>query len=279
MKKFCLKETTVFSFLEENGYSRKKIKLLFRYQKVLVEDKIAKYDDKLFPSMKVEVLPFYKPIDSIDILFENKELIVVNKPAGLLTIATNKEKENTLYHLVLTYLKKKDKRNYLFVVHRLDKDTSGVVLFAKNRKLKDAFQANWNYLAKERIYLALVHGILPQKSGVIRQYLREGNMGMVSLTEKDYGKKAITSYKVLKKIQNDTFLEVSIQTGRKNQIRIAFSSIGHPLLGDKKYGKKDGAKRLYLHAFRLTVIHPFTHKKMIFSAKIPEEFDKILKKV
>ncbi len=279
MIEICKKEMSLFSFLEEKGFSHKKIKRLFQYQNVFVDGKLEKRDFMISPGMKVEIRPSYHTIDTMDILFEDKEIIVVNKRAGLLTISTSSEKEKTLYHMVSTYLKKKNKNNYLFVVHRLDRDTSGVVLFAKSRKIKDAFQKKWNDLAKERIYIALVHGHLDNKSGTITQYLRENKQGVVFTSNKEFGKFACTSYKVLKEYSHTTLLQISISTGRKNQIRIALTSIGHSIVGDKKYGSQDSFKRLCLHASKLNIIHPFTHRQMLFEAEVPKEFDKIGKTV
>lgn len=277
MKEFCKKDIAIFSYLEENGYSHKKIKRLFSYHRVLIDGRIARITDKVSLGMKIEILPLYKPIEDIEILFENKDILVLNKPSLLFTISTSLEKEKTLYHKAFTYLKRK--RESLFVVHRLDRDTSGIVLFAKNKKIKDAFQKNWNTLARSREYTALVSGHLEAKRGTICQYLAENKEHKVYVTTKEKGKLAITSYQVLKEYAHASLVSISIQTGRKNQIRVAFASLGNPIVGDKKYGKKDQAKRLYLHASRLVILHPFTKQNMVFEKDVVKEFDKIGKKV
>ena len=212
----------------------------------------------------------------LDIIYEDKELIVVNKPAKKLTIATNKEELNTLYHEVYEYVHKKNKRNRIFIVHRLDKDTSGVVLFSKNEKLKYLLQDNWNEITK-RSYLAIVEGIVKDK-GTVKSYLKETKTLLTYSSNKKDGKLAITEYEPITYHNKNTLLKINIKTGRKNQIRVHMKDIGHPIIGDKKYGsKKDLYKRMTLHAYELELIHPITKKKMVFTAKIPNCFNEFKK--
>lgn len=212
----------------------------------------------------------------LDIIYEDKELIVVNKPAKKLTIATNKEELNTLYHEVYEYVHKKNKRNRIFIVHRLDKDTSGVVLFSKNEKLKYLLQDNWNEITK-RSYLAIVEGIVKYK-GTVKSYLKETKTLLTYSSNKKDGKLAITEYEPISYHNKNTLLKINIKTGRKNQIRVHMKDIGHPIIGDKKYGsKKDLYKRMALHAYELELIHPITKKKMVFTAKIPNCFNEFKK--
>lgn len=210
----------------------------------------------------------------LDIVYEDKELIVVNKPSGLNTISTLKEKENTLYRKVSDYIKTKNKKSKVFIVNRLDRDTSGIVLFTKNQELKKLFQDNWNELAKSRNYVAVVEG-KTNTDGVIKSWLKETKTLLTysSKKEKD-GKLAITSYNKIKSNGKYTLVNIQIFTGRKNQIRVHFKDINHPIVGDKKYGSKVKGCRMMLHANKLEVYHPINQKLYIFETQIPKEFSK-----
>lgn len=211
--------------------------------------------------------------EKLDIIYEDKTMIVVNKPAHLLTIATSDEKINTLYHKVYEYEKKKHKNNKIFIVHRLDKDTSGIVLFAKNEKLKNALQKDWNDLAKVREYYAIVEGDVKKDKDIIKEYLWETKTLLTVRSSKEKGVLAITEYECLKRTKAHSILNINIKTGRKNQIRVAMQGINHPIIGDKKYGStKNPLRRLCLHASRLVIINPITHEEMEFVSKIPREF-------
>lgn len=211
--------------------------------------------------------------DKLDIIYEDKNMIVINKPAHLLTIGTDDEKYNTLYHKVYEYEKKKNKNNKIFIVHRLDKDTSGVILFAKNQKFKEELQNNWNELVHTREYLAIVEGKVKKHTDTIKQYIRDTKTLKTIVTNDKKDNLAITEYEVINGTKGFTKLKINIFTGRKNQIRVALASINHPVIGDKKYGStKNPLRRLCLHATRLVIINPLTKEKMEFNAKIPKEF-------
>lgn len=211
--------------------------------------------------------------DKLDIIYEDKELLVVNKPAHLLTIATEDERINTLYHKAYEYLKKKNKNNKIFIVHRLDKDTSGIVLFAKNAKLKELLQAHWNELAITREYLAIVEGYVEPVRMTIKEYLQETKTLLTYATSEKYGKEAITEYEVIKRNKACSILKINIKTGRKNQIRVAMQNIHHPIIGDKKYGStKNPLRRICLHATKLEIIHPINKKTYTFESRKPPEF-------
>lgn len=215
--------------------------------------------------------------EKIDIIYEDKDIIVVNKPAGLLTVSTDKEKEKTLFHKVYMYIKKKNKNNKVFIVHRLDKDTSGIVLFAKNESLKIKFQNDWDNLAKERKYIAIVHGKIEKKNGEIISWLKETKTLLTYSSNNGDGKKAITNYRLVSNNTNYSLLDIDIKTGRKNQIRVHMKDIGHSIIGDSKYGIKDKFKRMYLHAYKLSIIHPVTKKLFEFETDIPLEFINLIK--
>ena len=208
---------------------------------------------------------------NIDILYEDKDIIVINKPCGLLSISNSKEKELTAFKLVREYIRSLNPKLYLFVIHRLDEETSGVLMFAKNEKTKKLFQDNWNDIVKKRIYLAQVEGTIPNE-GKFHTYLKENKLGKVYSSKVKTGKEAITLYKVLKKFKDKTLVEVNILTGRRNQIRVHFSENGNPIIGDKKYGSKVKSNRMMLHASKLELIDPRTNKLLTISAKTPEEF-------
>lgn len=266
----------LFSFLREKlvGKSKNNVKSLLTRQMVLVNNKvITKYDYVLSLDDKVSIrntLLTSNLIGDIKIIYEDKDIIVVDKPSGILTIATEKDndKENNLYSALSKYVKKKNGNGKIFIVHRLDKDTSGVVLFAKNQNIKMLLQDNWNDIAT-RIYYAVVIGNTNDK-GTIKSYLKENkSLFTYSTNEKD-GKLAITHYEKVKANDKYSLLKIKIDTGRRNQIRVQLSDIKHPILGDNKYGVKDkNTKRLMLHAYSLDIINPVTKKKMHFESKVP----------
>lgn len=210
----------------------------------------------------------------LTILYEDRDILVVDKTNGLLTISTEGEKEKTAYFLLTDYVRKGNikSKNRIFIVHRLDRDTSGILVFAKTEKVKRYLQDEWQEFNKT--YIAIVHGKLEEKEGVITSYLVENSAHrMYSVNDPEKGKLAKTGYKLMKETSQYSLLEINLFTGRKNQIRIHFAENGHPVVGDKIYGKADkGIKRLALHSASLTILHPFTKEKMIFEAPVPLYF-------
>ena len=202
--------------------------------------------------------------DKLKILYEDKYLIIVSKPHNMLTISTDKEKENTLYNRVSLYVKKQHKSNKIFIVHRLDKDTSGIVVFAKSTLVKQQLQNNWDNVIRK--YVALVEGKI-EKSDIIKNYLAETKTLQTYITnDKKIGKLAITKYKPIKVENNSTLIDLEILTGRKNQIRVHMASIKHPIIGDKKYGStKNPYRRLCLHAYYIEFMHPILKKIIIIN--------------
>lgn len=281
---YIVKESMILiDFLEQVlKKTHKDAKKLLTNKQITVNNKVvSKYNMPLLVNDIVIINKFNNNnMDSkVEILYEDKNIIVVNKPSSLLTISTENEKEKTLYHLVSEYVKKTNKNNKIFVVHRLDKDTSGIVLFAKNEKVKNLYQNAWDELVLYRGYVAILEGRLQNYRGKIMQYLKEDkDTFRVYTTNKNDGKKALTLYKVLKVNEKYTLVDVEIKTGRKNQIRVAFSSLGYPVLGDQKYGSQDKSlKRLGLHAYKLIIVNPLNKRKMDFEIKIPDEFYKKVK--
>ncbi len=213
------------------------------------------------------------------ILYEDIDIIVIDKTAGLLTMGTDREKEKTAYFMLNDYVKKGNSRsrNRIFIVHRLDRDTSGLLVFAKNEKAKRYLQDNWEGFDKK--YIAVVHGVFQEKKGTITSYLAENKSYRVySVTDPEKGKFSKTGYQVIKESEKYSLLEITLFTGRKNQIRVHLSEKGHPVAGDKIYGEKDkSVKRLALHSASLKIIHPFSHKEMVFKSEIPPYFKTLVK--
>lgn len=212
--------------------------------------------------------------DRPDIIYEDKELIVINKPAGLLSVATDIPGKSTAWRQVTDYLQIRNKRARAQVVHRLDRDTSGVLLFAKNESLKLAFQENWNELVTCRGYTAVVEGRPERAEGTIRTFLLENRAHMVySAPERKGGKEAITHYQAMETRKGYTLMDIHIDTGRKNQIRVHMAELGCPVVGDKKYGNgADPLRRLGLHAGKLELRHPKTGQLLCFEAPLPAGF-------
>jgi len=210
----------------------------------------------------------------LSILYEDNDILVVNKVSGLLTVSTDKANENTAYYLLNNYVRKGNQKskNRIFIVHRLDKDNSGIIVFAKNENAKRYLQDEWQKFKKK--YYTVLNGTLSKKEGVITSYLVENSIHkMYSVNDPEKGKLAKTWYKVLKESKKYSLLEIDLLTDRKNQIRVHFSEKGCPVAGDKMYGTKEkGIKRLALHAALLTIIHPETKKQMTFETKVPGYF-------
>ncbi len=260
--------------------SKKTIKNYIKNKMVKVNDKVItnssyplKDNDKIEISYSKKVIPDY----NLDILYEDEYLIAINKPCGLLSISNEKEKIVTAYRMVSDYVKHNSNHKYIFVVHRLDQDTSGILMFSKNEKIRDKMQDNWNTTTKKRGYIAIVDGML-KGSGTKRSYLMEDRNQFVYSSKNNHGKEAITHYSVIKNNNNYSLVQVFIDTGRRNQIRVHLSEMGYPIVGDKKYKcKTNPIKRLCLHANILEFIHPVSKKLIHIESDIPKEFNKVIK--
>lgn len=260
--------------------SRNSVKSILARGQVKVDDYIVtQFNYVLYPGQTVHILKNKAAIREstligLKILHEDDDLIIVQKDAGLLSVASEKEKKMTAHHQLMMYVKNERHTNKVYVVHRLDKDTSGVMMFAKHEHVKRALQTNWRDMVKKRSYMALVEGHVDKESGTITSWLRESKTHVVysSHTPHD-GLHAVTHYKKVQANMNYSLLEVELETGRKNQIRVHMQDIGHPVVGDKKYGStKNVIRRLGLHAKALEFIHPTTKKRLRFEADIPPSF-------
>lgn len=209
----------------------------------------------------------------IELIYEDEDFIAIDKPAGLLAVESDNEREETAYNYVLEYLQATSKQARPFIIHRIDKETSGVLVFAKNPKVHSALRLNWNELVSAREYMAVVEGKMPEKSGKLVNYLALNQNNLVFVTNDNTKQKAITNYEVIRENKELSLLKVLIDTGRKNQIRVQLNHLGHPIVGDEKYGYNlNPLKRLGLHASYLEFKHPFTDKVLQIRAKTPGTF-------
>lgn len=284
--RFKVTENTLlqeFLLNQKTDYNLKKIKAFLKYKAVTVNGvKTSKYNYELKKGDEVIIhldqkytkeLPF-------DLIYEDEDFIVINKPSGLLSVSTDDKVEKNVFKLVREYYWKKNPKGKIYVVHRLDKDTSGVLILAKNEILKNKLQDKWNELVTRRSYVAVVEGTNMKSGGTLTSYLMETKDGKVySTNDTEQGKLAVTKYKVKKETKPYTLLAVNIETGRKNQIRVHLSELGYPIIGDKKYGSKENPiKRLGLHADVIEFIHPINKKKYKFEAVVPIKFTSLLRK-
>ena len=268
------KECELLEFLLETfkSQSRNSVKSLLSSHRVSIDGApVSQFNFKLYPEDTIIVSnsPIKKKTRSrLPIIYEDDDIIVINKPSGLLSIASDNEKSSTAYRMLSDYVQQKDKHNRVFVVHRLDEDTSGVFMIAKNVKIQQALQD------KKRGYFAIVEGVMEKSSGTIKTYLKKNSQNLMYSSRKaGDGQLAITHYKVMKTNGTYSLLDVNIDTGRKNQIRVHLGEMGHYIIGDDKYGKPaNPIKRLGLHAYELDLIHPFTGKLMKFTSPMPKEF-------
>jgi 23S rRNA pseudouridine1911/1915/1917 synthase len=212
------------------------------------------------------------------VLFEDRDILVVDKPPGLLTMATDSEKTRTAYFILTDYVRKgySKSRNRIFIVHRLDRDASGILVFAKSMEAKLRLQGQWN--ETEKRYLAVVHGRCERKAETITTYLAENKAHVVySTSDNAKGKLSRTAYRALKQTKDYTLLEVDLLTGRKHQIRVHLAGIGHPIVGDRKYGKGDsGRTRLALHARSMAFKHPISGERLTFETNVPAYFNQLV---
>ena len=278
-------EATLLPFLFEllKEQSKTSVKALLSHGQIWVNQQATtQFDTPLHAGDVVTIsynrrkVVFNNPL--LNIIYEDDSVIVVNKREGLLSVSTAKVRERTAFHILSDYLKKSDPRNKLFVLHRLDRDTSGLMMFAKTRSVQEKMQSNWNEMITERTYVAVVEGRPEKDSDLITTQLKENAEARVYVVA-DGGKDAITRYHLLRTNEKYSLLELNLETGRKNQIRAQMEYIGHPIAGDYKYGAEtDPTGRLMLHAQRLYFIHPETGEEMRFDTRIPDSFKSLTSK-
>ena len=275
-------ELLEFLYNKITNESRNNIKKYLTNHQVLVNGNCVTqynyliYKEDLVQISKSPVNKVAKENVKLDIIYEDEELIAINKPSGLLSIESDHEKNNTAYRLLSEYINKKDKKARVFIVHRIDKDTSGVLLVAKNEKIKNLLQHNWQDIVKKRQYVAICEGVFKEKEGTVKSYLKENINHLMYSTNDKSGQFSVTHYKVMKQSSKYAMVDVCIDSGRKNQIRVHMGDLKHKVVGDEKYGPvSNPIGRLGLHAYVLEFIHPVTKKEIVLKAKIPSCFNSL----
>lgn len=272
----------LLSFVSERmpDRSRTDLKSWLRYGRIMIDGVLSTaFNAEVPPGGKVDVnmsRPFVVLNNPrLKLVYEDDDVIVVNKGYGLLSVGTQSHrKEESAYEILRDYVKEKNPRNKLYVVHRLDRDTSGLMMFAKNEEAQETLRHNWNNMVLDRLYVALLEGYVREDSGYMKSRLAENSQFVVYSTEEPgEGKLALTRFKVLKRANGLSLVEFSLDTGRKNQIRVHASEMGHPISGDRKYGAKESRlHRLCLHARTLRFAHPVTRRDMRFELPVPSRF-------
>ena len=279
------KQDTLLSCLIGNlpHKNRKILKAVLKDGQVSVDKEVVtQFDHPLIPGQRVEVQWDRdlqgKHLCKLDIVHIDQDVIVINKPSGLLTIATDKEKRRTAYSILSNFVKTEHPENKIFIIHRIDRETSGLLMFARNEKVKQQIQKTWNATISERTYIGVVEGKVTPPEGTITSWLTESKAFIVYSSQKQgaAGKKAVTHYKKVMGTDALTMLQINLETGRKHQIRVHMQNLGHPVIGDKKYDSHlNPIKRMGLHAQVLAFTHPTTGKLCRFDTGIPRKFVKL----
>ena len=254
-------------------WSRREVKDLVRQGRVQAGGMpAARPEDKFDPAAHIQVDG--QRVDCAPFVY-----VLMHKPAGLLSMANERERYRTAYRMATDYMSRKNPRGRVFIVHRLDRDTSGVLLFAKSEAVKRAYQDNWGELVRRRGYLAVVEGRMEKAQGTVRSRLRETTAHRVySAAPGQDGREAVTRFTLQESGKRYSLLEVDIDTGRKNQIRVHMADLGHPVVGDRKYGAAASPlNRLCLHAHILELVNPVTGRDMLFKAPVPKDFYRLVR--
>ena len=264
--------------------SRTKLKSLLSKRIVFVDNVITtQYNFPLKPGMKVQISrsrnnhEFHNKL--LNIVYEDAYLIVVEKKPGLLSVSTERQKERTACTILNEYLKRSaGRQSRVYVVHRLDRDTSGLMMFAKDEKTQHTLRDNWHKIVFDRRYVAVVAGEMEKDLGIVRSWLTDRTLYVYSSPTDDGGKESVTHYRTIKRANGYSLVELHLETGRKNQIRVHMQDLGHPVVGDGRYGFEDinPIGRLALHAFKLCFYHPVTGEKLQFETPYPADFKKLL---
>jgi 23S rRNA pseudouridine1911/1915/1917 synthase len=266
------------------GISRNKVKNLLVNRVVLVDNVITtQYNYALQPGMRVQVSKakhnheFRHPL--LRLVYEDAYLLVVEKKEGLLSVSTERQKERTAQHILQDYVRRTHRNNRVFVVHRLDRETSGLMMYAKDEMTQRTLRDNWHNIVTDRRYVTIVEGEMEKDADTVRSWLTDHTFYVSSSPTDDGGKEAITHYKTIKRANGYSMVELQLETGRKNQIRVHMSELGHPVIGDVRYGSEiDPLGRLALHAFKLCFYHPVTGELMEFETPYPANFKNLMMK-
>lgn len=277
-------ETTLLPFLIKSmpDLSRTEVKSMLKYKHIAIKGSaITQFDTPLLPGDTVDVnmsRSFYQfKNPQVKILYEDKWMVVISKASGLLSVANANVREKNAFEIVRDYVRHDDPDAELFVCHRLDQYTSGILVFSKDKEMMLELRANWDYYVKERKYMCVTENIPEHVEDTIESLLMQNDrMQVFSTSNEDKGRLAITHYKVIQSRGRYALLDVEIFTGKKNQIRVHMSEMGCPIAGDTKYGAQTNPmRRLMLHNYRLMFIHPVTGEQMRFSLPVPVVFKKI----
>lgn len=278
------KETTLLPFLFEimSEKSRTDVKSMLAHRHIAIRGKaVTQFDTPLLPGDVVQVnfgRSFYKfQNPQVRIIYEDEWLVVIEKASGLLSVANDTAKEKNAFHIMQDYLRHSNPNAELYVCHRLDQYTSGILMFAKNRDLQRELRENWDFYVKERRYMCVTEAVPEQKEGEIQSYLTQNDRLQVHSTDdEEEGALAITRYRVVQSKGRYALVDVEILTGKKNQIRVHMTEMGCPIAGDMKYGAETNpCRRLMLHNYRLSFIHPVSGEMMRFSLNTPNVFRRI----
>jgi len=272
-----------FLFQLLNEQSKSSVKSMLAHGQIAVNGKpTTQFNEPLHVGDEVSINygrgteEFNNPL--LTIVWEDDYLIVINKKEGLLSVSNSRVQERTAYHILSDYVKRKDSRNKIFILHRLDRDTSGLMMFAKDVNVQHRLRSTWNDSITQRTYVAVVEGKPEKDSDMLVSNLMENKQMQVYVTSSGDGKEAITRYHLVNSNGRYSLLELDLETGRKNQIRVQMQSIGHPIAGDYKYGAETNPTgRLMLHAKRLFFIHPITGEEMRFETRIPDMFSSLVR--
>jgi 23S rRNA pseudouridine1911/1915/1917 synthase len=261
-----------------------KLKSMLRHNQLAVNgvpttkfDQPVSAGDQLWVNFDRSFQVFSHP--RIKLIFEDNDIIVVDKGYGVLSTAAGKPSDDTVYNIVKKYARGFSDKANIYVVHRLDRDTSGLMLLTRTKQARDKLINNWNNMVVERKYIAVVEGKVEQKEGTVKSFLAENpdTYEMYSTDDKKIGRLAVTRYRVIKQGSRFAMVELEIKTGRKNQIRVHMHDLGNPVSGDRKYGGHPSPiNRIALHATTLTIVHPITGKAVTFTSPIPENFNKLI---
>ena len=278
-------ELMQFLLAKMGGMSRNSVKSLLSHRQVMVNGKVTtlfntalKAGDTVLISSARGNIELTHP--KLKVIFEDQYLIVVEKKEGLLTVTTGKSDETTAFSILKNYVKKASPQNRIYVVHRLDRETSGVIMFAKTREIQLALQENWHRVITRRVYVALVEGKVEKPEDTIVTWLTENEKSLKIHSSKvdNGGQQAVTHYRTIKSNDKFSLLEVELETGRKNQIRVHMLDIGHPIVGDKKYGSEvSPIGRVGLHARVLAFIHPMSLENVTFETHVPKTFTSVFR--
>lgn len=275
MKKIIVKENgTLLNYLynADLPYSKSKLKSLLKHRCISINGRTTtQFNDAVDVNDEITILEYNPKLDTpLDIIYEDQNILVINKPNGLLSVPTERQNELSALDYVKDYIK-----GSVYVIHRLDKFTSGIMIFAKNPQTKNFFQKDWQKKAPERQYVAIVEGRIEKEKDTISSYLKESKD--LYMYSSDEGKYAVTHYEMIASNSKYSALLVKLETGRRNQIRVHMADIKHPIVGDSKYGSTTNPiRRLALHAYRVTIKNPVNNRAMTFTAKVPQDFTRLV---